>query len=57
MREEEEIVHQPRLRAMYGPSRFATGSGSFRHIAMNARYFGFSGLFSGTFGARISLYS
>ena len=36
------------LRASIGPTAFATGRGNRRHIAISARYFGFSGLFCGT---------
>jgi hypothetical protein len=42
---------------MYGPMKFATGSGSFFHILMNSWYFGFSGLLSGRAVAPYSLYS
>ena len=38
---------QPRWRTMCGPSALARRNGSRRHIAMKARYFGFSGLFCG----------
>ena len=39
--------HQPRLRTIEGPSALATGRGRRRHSLMNARYFGFAGLFCG----------
>lgn len=39
---------QPSPRTMAGPSRLATGRGRRFHAAMNMRYFGFSGLTSGT---------
>src|SRR5690348_13549398 len=50
MRQEQQIAHvrQPRPRTIGGPSRFAIGSGSRFHAAMNSRYFGLSGLCSGT---------
>ena len=38
---------QPRLRTIEGPSALATGRGRRRHSLMNARYFGFAGLFCG----------
>ncbi len=57
MREKEQRFHvvrdQPRLRTMCGPSALAAGRGKRRHSAMNARYFGLSGLFCGT-SARVS---
>ena len=57
--QQEQVFHacQPRLRTMYGPMKFATGSGSFFHILMNNWYFGFSGLLSGSACDAYSLYS
>jgi hypothetical protein len=39
--------HYPTPRTMNGPSAFATGNGRHFQAAMNIRYFGFSGLWSG----------
>ncbi len=46
VRQEQQIPH-PAPRTTSGPSRLATGSGSRFQPAMNSRYFGFSGLWSG----------
>ena len=47
--EVEKILHnaQPSPRTIGGPSRFATGNGRRFQAAMNSRYFGLSGLWSG----------
>ena len=42
---------------MCGPSALTTGSGSRRHTATSARYFGLSGLFCGTASRLSSRYS
>ena len=49
VREEQQILHavQPSPRTIGGPSRLATGSGRRFQAAMNSRYFGLSGLWSG----------
>src|SRR6266540_4006582 len=53
VRKEEQRLHrrvqvrQPRPLTRCGPSALATEIGSRRHSAISARYFGFSGLFSG----------
>lgn len=49
MCEVEKILHavQPSPRTIGGPSRFAIGSGKRFQAAMNSRYFGLSGLWSG----------
>src|SRR3546814_17111595 len=46
MGEEENLVHQPRPRAMGGPKRLASQSGSFFQAATCRRYLGSSGLIS-----------
>ena len=47
--EEEKILHatQPSPRTIGGPSKFAIDSGKRFQAAMNSRYFGLSGLWSG----------
>ncbi len=56
VRQEQQVAHhaQPSPRTIGGPSRLATASGSRFQAAMNSRYFGLSGLWSGIFppGAR-----
>ena len=49
VRQEQQIAHraQPSPRTIGGPSRLATASGRRFHAAMNSRYFGLSGLWSG----------
>ena len=49
VREEEKILHdaQPSPRTIGGPSKFAIGSGKRFQAAINSRYFGLSGLWSG----------
>jgi hypothetical protein len=44
--EEEDVAHQPSPRAIGGPSRFASGSGSFFQSATWSRYLGLKGLVS-----------
>ena len=46
-RREESGALYPNPRTSGGPSTFATGTGSRFHSAMNSRYFGLLGLFSG----------
>ncbi len=47
--EEQQVAAsaQPTPRTISGPTAFATGSGSRFQAAMNSRYFGLSGLWSG----------
>ncbi len=49
VRQEQQIAHgvQPSPRTIGGPSRLATDSGRRFQAAMNSRYFGLSGLWSG----------
>ena len=49
VRQKQQIAHgvQPSPRTIGGPSRLATGSGRRFQAAMNSRYFGLSGLWSG----------
>src|ERR1700723_1749931 len=57
VREKQQVAHpaQPRPRTIGGPSRLANGSGSRFQAAINSRYFGLSGLWSGIVapGARL----
>ena len=61
MRQEQQVAHcpalrlQPSPRTIGGPSRLATGSGSRFQAAMNSRYFGLSGLWSGIVAPGASL--